>query len=268
LEIAKDSRQLVSVMRRPEYGGPLRFLEAERPGNVRRALSLKPQDMDWSIGRLGALVIKLPAGGAVGAQRGRQRRLGYVGQGSVLRAYASAVRSCPEIASEIKGERMIEVARKLARYENLRQKAATSLNGALDLRLLLAGQQVYMLQQVLRHVVARLSAADCTPKEAERLQSKFSKLLLHKEMLLQDQAQGRMASAAQREEMQAEIERVERRILVNDVKEAIRQRRPVDPENLEAAARYNREMEAEAARAKEEEEAQKLPGVRKYARRH
>lgn len=267
MEIAKDSQQLVSVMRRPEYGGPLRFVETQRPGSVRRALSLKPQDMDWTIGRLGAVIIKLPARGKIGPQRAQQRRMVYVGQGSVLRAYASAVTACPEVAAQVSGGRLVETARKLARYENLRQKAARSVHGALDLRLLLGGQQFYMLQQVLRRVIARLEAPDCTPKEAEQLQSKFSRLLLHKEALLQEQAQGRKAVTVRQAELEEEIRRMERRTLVNDVKEAIRHNRPVDPESLEAAAHYDLELEEEDRLRAAEEEAQKNPAVRKYGRR-
>jgi hypothetical protein len=245
MEIPKDMNQLVALMRRPEYGEALRFVTArERPW--RSSLSLKPEEMDAEVARLSALAVKLPRRRLKGVEKRLRRKEDFQGMGTVLRAFARATAQYPEVKG--KPERLLELARKLSRYQNIREQTGRAIHGALDLRLVLGALQAHMLRGVLVKVVARLEDPSITRAEEERLRSKFSKLLLHRQALLMTREERAEVLAEKKKEVEAQVAEVEKRTLVADVKEAIRQKRPVDEETLVQAGQYNRELKAKEER--------------------
>ena len=239
IEAPESATQLVAILRRPDFGGPLRYVSTE-PASWKANLSMAPEQLDKTVERVAALALKLPRGALQGQKKAAHRKATYPEQGSVLRGLARAVRLCPEIGAD--PQALEALARKLARHANLRRKAGKATNSAIDLRLVLGALQWFMLRGVLEKVVQRLEAPDCTRAERELLEDKFSKLLLHKEELLAGAEASRLVGGELRKEVLAQAEEVERRTLVSDVKHAVRLGRPVDPQALETAARANREL--------------------------
>jgi hypothetical protein len=233
LQRPDSSAQLVALLRRPGHGGPLRFVTPPDRGGVRQGLSLRPRDLDLKADAAGALLVQLPRGGVSAAQKGQHRKAALPNLGTVLRGFARALRQCPEIRGD--ADRLDALARKLARYGNLRHRAGQGVHAALDLRLVLGGLQAHLLGAVLTQVAARLEAG--LPRaEVERLQNRFSKLLLRKEALLASRAEGRAALVPEKEALAQAAEETERWQMVEDIMEAIRQGRPLDQATLETAA--------------------------------
>lgn len=228
------------IVRRPAYSG-VRYVEAPE-GDWHAAFAIGAPELDQLLLRLGAVNARLPRSGAVAADRGAQRRKAHRAQGGILREYASALTLFPE--AQYPPERLMEEASRISRYESVRAKAGQALNAALDLRLVLGGAQWFALQQVLGAVIARMEDPDCPRAERERLQSRFSRLLLRREALLQTREQRKAERDKRKKEAAAQLAEVEAQILVQDTMESVRKGRDVDPAVLERAARAYRDLHA------------------------
>lgn len=234
--------ELKALMRRPEFGAPLRFLRPD-VGSLRDGVSLRAADLNGLVAQVCALSVLLPRGGVSGVRKARLRKGCSPEIGSLLRGYAQALDACPELGgeparpvSELVAE-LVDRARRLARYQNLQYRSGRWVNQTLDLRLLLGALQWFLLSSVLQTVVARIEDPACPREEAERLRDRFSKLLLHRDRLSSDRAAGREAGKERRQALAQEIAELERRDRVQDVITALRHGRPVDQETLEQAAR-------------------------------
>jgi hypothetical protein len=226
------------MIRRPAFAG-LTFLSAPA-SDWHAAFELDPEELEQLLLRLGMINARLPHAEAVAADRAAQRRKVYRAQGAVLREYAGTLRSFPDVGYA--PEPLLLEASRISRFESAHAKASQALNAALDLRLVLGGLQWFLLQQVLAAVVARMEHPDCPRAERERLQSRFSRLLLRREALQQTREQRKAARDKRKKEAAAQLNEVESQILIEDTMEALRQGREVDPTVLERAARAYRDQ--------------------------
>src|SRR5947207_1645745 len=133
MELPRTTDQLVAMMRRPEFGGPLRFVQQQKKG-WQDSLSLRPEDMDRAVEEIAALVLRLPRGALDSTDKMLYRKALYPALGTILRAYARAARSCPEIKED--PQALEGLARKLTRYTSIQDDSGRAVNSALDLRLL------------------------------------------------------------------------------------------------------------------------------------
>lgn len=233
-----------ALMRRPEFGAPLRFIDG-RAGSWIDCLTLNPQAVDQAIVQITPLIAHFPTGELRAERKLALRRVSYREQGSTLHAYVRPLAVCPEIKADPARARVL--SRKLSRCESIRYSAGRAVNSVLDLRLMLGALQWYILQKVLTVVVARMEAKDCSVQERELLQRKFSKLLLNKEALLQSAEDTKAQRDKRKQDLQNQVTEVEKKALVDDVMNAIRLKLPIPTEKQELAATYFHEMNQKQA---------------------
>lgn len=263
-----NTRQLKQLARRPGVG-PLRFLVEDQQADLKDNVSLLPDDLYHEVGRVAKLTEPLPMGVYTSQRKAQLRRAQQTQPGNSLRLYGIALSHCAQISVDPKAFKDVE--QRLARLEVVATRAERWVNAALDLRLVLGALQSFVLSRVLQDVVGRLESPTCTPAERERLESKFGKLLLHKDALIADQQKQRELLAERRREMEAQAAEADRQTLLTNVLADIRLGRPVDQATLEAAARYmDQQQQSEAAQraaAAQAEAAQRAEAAGKNARK-
>src|SRR5258708_5475293 len=116
--IPQDGKQLMTVMRRPDFGGPLRFVASAQKG-WESSLSLAPGDMKKAVAALAALLSALPRGALSAKRKAQLRRKLYAGLRNVLRGYAEQLVDLPALKTD--PQAMEEMANKIAEYTNLRE---------------------------------------------------------------------------------------------------------------------------------------------------
>src|SRR5438552_2616401 len=92
----QDPNPLQALMRRPDFGGPLRFINLPA-SRWQASLSRSAEDFDQAVEKLAPLLQRLPRGVLQGSQKMLYRKSVYPELGTILRAYGRALAKVPEI---------------------------------------------------------------------------------------------------------------------------------------------------------------------------